>query len=113
MMLGCKSRGGLYYSERIRSEQSVRRANLGVEGWKRIEIASPSEAVEGRTCSVDLVRVQGRPCFVGRNGQMHYKGNRGKGSYTQGKIIGVTMGKSYFQLGFATTNKDCTYKGTT
>ena len=40
---------------------------------------------------------------------MHCKGSRGKGSYTQGKIIGETMGKSYFQLGLATTNKDYTY----
>ena len=72
MMLGSKSRGGLFYSERIKGQNSLYgEQNWGFEGWKRIlqpRNMSPSEAIEGITPSVDLLRSWGRPCFVGRNG---------------------------------------------
>jgi len=72
MMLGSKSRGGLFYSERIKV-RTVCTASKP-EGLKdgneycSHEIKPTSETVEGILLSVDPVRNWGRPCFAGRNG---------------------------------------------
>lgn len=66
VLLGCKSHGGLYYSENVRSEQPVWRANLEarrINEYCSPEICALQKLLKGFMFSADPVSAWGRPMF--------------------------------------------------
>jgi len=114
VLLGSKSHGGLFYTERIRSEQSVWRANT--EARRINEYCNPEIYAPQRNCSrdvllsVDLCLTGEDRCLTGRNGQKHCRSSRGMGSGICGKIFRDNDGKVLLQIGKVLTNKDLSYK---
>ena len=75
------------------------------------DISGPSEAVEGALVKAPTHSASGEGrCSTGRNGYVHGRSDRGRGSGIYGKYLRDNDGKVLLPAGMTTTGKDRSYK---